>query len=93
MAPQKNLSLSSAKSDVENLKTRNIDLAGLLPPLGQNDAPVDDDSLVRSRDFAQSARIALQTASSGDIDDTGARVESIRDSLDAVIQDLDSKRS
>lgn len=70
MAPSTPLSLEGAKTDLEKLKARNVDLSGLLPPLDEDKPAMNqEDSLERSYDFVRAARAALQSASTGDVDD------------------------
>lgn len=68
MAPSKPLSFEGARSDIDALKARNVDLSGLLPPLADTTSP-GDDSLERSYDFVASARAALRAAGTGEVYD------------------------
>lgn len=70
MAPStKGLTFAGAKSDVEKLKARNVDLAALLPPLDDPTATASNqDPLQQSYAFVRAARDALAVANSGQVD-------------------------
>ena len=69
MAPGKPLAYQGVSSDIEKLKTRNVDLSGLLERPANAAHQNRDDSLERSYEFVRVARAALRSAANGEVDE------------------------
>ena len=87
------LGVGDTLRDIAALRKNRVDLAGLLPPL--HPVPNDPQSATvnSSYDYVKSARRTLQIADAGAVEQHGQRLEAVRDTLEGVAADLQSRNS
>lgn len=80
------LSSDQGRKDIQLLHSSNVDLASLLPPLSEEAAPKE------SYDYVKAARETLKIAREGTVDAHGERLESLRGTLETLVQDVQERK-
>lgn len=76
---------SLGRGDIQCLRSSNANLASLLPPLSEEPA------LKESYDYVKAARETLKLAGEGAVEAQGERLESIRGTLDTLVQSIQDR--